>query len=211
MLNLPSTSASHGDSISKYILTIGIFSIGLCIAVVGILIIIQKSNKKELEPCLSTMRMTDADQLAQGTQMFRIDVRGAVLKPGLFDIDPGSRVGDAIALAGGFTKDADGTFTQRGLNLAAQIKDGEKIYIPHKEEQMQEIRVADSTAVETGKEILISINTASQSELESLPGIGEKRALDIIAGRPYASLTELVEQKVITSGVYDKIQQLIRL
>ncbi|ACK51729.1 helix-hairpin-helix motif protein [Methylocella silvestris BL2] len=53
---------------------------------------------------------------------------------------------------------------------------------------------------------LLDINSASEPELQALPGIGDKRAADIIKGRPYKGKDELVQKKIIPQGVYDKIK-----
>lgn len=57
----------------------------------------------------------------------------------------------------------------------------------------------------------ISINNATASELDALPGIGDKRAAAIIKGRPYKSTDELVSKKVLTHGIYNKIKDHITL
>ncbi|PNG26367.1 ComEA family DNA-binding protein [Methylocella silvestris] len=56
---------------------------------------------------------------------------------------------------------------------------------------------------------LLDINSASEPELQALPGIGDKRAADIIKGRPYKGKDELVQKKIIPQGVYDKIKSQI--
>ena len=52
----------------------------------------------------------------------------------------------------------------------------------------------------------MNLNTASAEDLDTLPGIGEKRSAAIIAGRPYKAANELVAKKVLTQGVFDKIK-----
>ena len=73
-------------------------------------------------------------------------------------------------------------------------------------------QTADKTRLaETMMEGRISINTAQQSELESLPGIGEKRAADIVAGRPYSSIGQLLDDGVVTATIFTQIQSHITL
>lgn len=59
------------------------------------------------------------------------------------------------------------------------------------------------------KATLVDINRATQAELEALPGIGKALAPKIIAGRPYAKKSELVQKKVLNQATYDKVKDLI--
>jgi len=56
---------------------------------------------------------------------------------------------------------------------------------------------------------LIDINTATEAELKTIPGIGEAYAKKIIAGRPYRAKNELVQKKVLPQGVYEKVKDQI--
>jgi DNA uptake protein ComE-like DNA-binding protein len=58
---------------------------------------------------------------------------------------------------------------------------------------------------------LISINNAEGKSLETLPGIGEKRASDIIANRPYSSINELLSKEVLSQTLFDSIKELITI
>lgn len=126
-----------------------------------------------------------------------VDVGGEVVRPGVYRLPMGSRVEDALRVAGGETEGADTDYIEKYLNRAARLSDGQKVYIPHK----SEIR---NTKSET-----ININTASQGELEGLPGIGPDRAGKIIAGRHYQNISELVEKKIVGQKVYEQIKDLI--
>ena len=75
----------------------------------------------------SVMGLSDA---GTGALDVVVDVSGAVNKPGLYKINEGSRVGDAVALAGGISSDASIIYVSKILNLAQKIHDSEKIYIP---------------------------------------------------------------------------------
>lgn len=146
-----------------------------------------------------------------------VDVGGSVVNPGLYAVPLGSRVGDVIAEAGGIASSADPQFVQLSLNLSDVVKDGQKLYVPSQAERKQLATVAASTENDgeeeatTAQSFTTSINSASAKELQALPGIGEKRAADIIAGRPFSTLRELVERKILTNSLLTELESLISL
>jgi competence protein ComEA len=138
-----------------------------------------------------------------------IDVEGSVVKPGIYSLPEGSRVQAALAAAGGFAKDADRQQVAKQLNLASPLTDGGKLYIPAVGEQMPaggESSTGSVAGIATG---FINLNTATQSELESLPGIGPVTAQKIIDGRPYQKLEDLTEKKAVGESVFGKIKDLV--
>lgn len=137
-----------------------------------------------------------------------VDVSGAVISPGTYSIAAGGRVGEALQAAGGLAAKADYAYIAEKLNLAEALVDGQKLYIPF-ERPMQEIAEVLGSAVQQPVSTGININTASQKELETLPGIGAKRAADIIAGRPYATASELLDREIITQKIMDGIKELV--
>lgn len=137
----------------------------------------------------------------------RVYVSGAVNNPDVYELSAGSIVKDAIEAAGGATGQAD----LDRINLALSVIDGQHIYVPHQGEEnppvslpTQPSRASGATA--GGK---ININTASQSELETLPGIGPSRAQDIIENRPYSSIEEIKKVPGIGEATFQKIKDLI--
>src|SRR5215510_1778392 len=104
-------------------------------------------------------------------------ITGAVPRPGVYALAQGSRVQDAISAAGGFLADADKT----GINLARALEDGEQVEIAYTSGSLPVIgtEIPAATRAPSSAE-LININTASQAELESLPGIGPTAAQKII-------------------------------
>jgi competence protein ComEA len=138
-----------------------------------------------------------------GSQLI-VEVAGAVVSPGVYTLDPGSRVADALNKANGVSPNANTIYMQKSINLAAKVTDGQKIYIPTKEETQA---VSQVIGVEISEEGKININTASQSKLEELPKIGPKTAQKIIEQRPYSTLEELITKKVVSQSVLDAIKE----
>lgn len=132
-------------------------------------------------------------------EMIFVDLAGAILKPGVYELPRESRYKDLLSRAGGLSASADRDWVEKNVNLAQKLEDGIKVYIPSKEE-------AGEVAGESSK---ININSASQSQLESLPGIGEVRATEIIEKRPYARVEDLKTKKIIPDGVFEDIRNKI--
>lgn len=152
-----------------------------------------------------------------------IDVSGAVVRPGVYTLEAGARVEDAIGAAGGFSKDADLVWIEKHMNRAMKINDGVKIYVP-KEGEIETSHKKDCTTStsdvaqsciglsgQSQNAVGVSINNATQSELESLSGIGPATALKIITGRPYTSLDELVMKKVMSQSLFSKLKSQLAL
>lgn len=149
-----------------------------------------------------------------------VDVAGAVANPGVYELEETDRAGAAVMAAGGFTATAHQMYLKKYFNAAAPITDGEKMYIPFAVEEIKSESSSLSSnqgnnqhasGTENTTSRLISINTASADELDTLPGIGAVRAQQIIEGRPYQSLEELESRKIITSSIYQSLEGLIRL
>lgn len=141
-------------------------------------------------------------------------VSGAVNVPGVYTLSSGQRMAQAIELAGGVNKNANALYVQKELNLASELIDGQHIYVPLSQEVP--VTTRDSTYSTSNNSTpvtksLVSINTATQSELEALPKVGEKTVEKIIAGRPYTDLFQLVSTKVLSQSVYDEIREQLTL
>lgn len=143
-----------------------------------------------------------------------VDVSGEVKNPGVYTLPASARVQDALRAAGGLSSDADYTFVAKTVNLASAIRDGMKIYIPREGEVSTTVGVVSDSSTGVGLEAasgLVNINSASQSDLEGLSGIGPVTAGKIIAGRPYGSIDDLVNKKVVGQSVFSKIKDQISL
>ena len=137
-----------------------------------------------------------------------VDIAGAVEKPGVYKLPSGSRIGDALVMAGGLSAKADREWVAKTMNLAEVVEDGEKVYIPAiqiiSDSVSQKVSVSESQ--KSGK---VNINTASESELDSLEGVGEVRSKLILDNRPYSKVSDLVEKAKIPESVYEKIKDKI--
>lgn len=130
---------------------------------------------------------------------------GAVNNPGVYSLNSGVRIEDAIAAAGGVTAKANQSYINQTLNLAQKISDGIKIYIPEEGQTNSK----EVTGVETTASSLININTAIADELDSLPGVGPVTAQNIIKNRPFSSVDELLSKKAVNDATFDKIKGLL--
>ena len=152
----------------------------------------------------SSVVLTNAYQIPNDNDKLVIiaEISGQVTNPGTYEMRQGDRVVDVIKKAGGFTERCDKQYIDQFLNQAALISDGQKIYVPE---------VHDSSNPVSASNSLININTASASELDSLPGIGEVRSQDIINSRPYSRIDDLLSKKVISQSVFEDIKDAITI
>ena len=142
-----------------------------------------------------------------------VDVEGAVVSPGVYNLPKDSRVKDALIASGGVSAQGDRLWVAKNLNLALKIIDGAKIYIPFEGEKQSSPALSGSTGGSSTVGIgeSININSASEKELDALPGVGPVTAQKIIDNRPYQTLQELVSKKVVSSKVFDNIKDKVTL
>lgn len=152
-------------------------------------------------------------------QLITVDIEGGVAAPGVYKLPYGSYIDDAIKLAGGLSESADSEKIAKSLNRAGRVGDGTKIYIPTVEENDSSHNQSYATSGDEPEPQLVSdgssgvagagtvsINNASQSELELLNGIGPATATKIISNRPYDSVDDLLNRKVIGQSLYNKLK-----
>lgn len=139
-------------------------------------------------------------------------VCGAVAAPGVYELDAGSRVNDALVAAGGFSEDAD----RNVINLAEEAVDEQRIYFPVQGEVLQQKESSDVSGDAAGRDDaagLININRADVSELMELPGIGETRAGQIVEYRrtygEFSTKEDLKNVSGIGDSIYRKLEAYI--
>ena len=133
-----------------------------------------------------------------------VDIKGAVAQPGVYEIKDAARVNDVVAMAGGFTKEAD----QTKVNLAAKVHDEMMIYVPARGET--NIPSIDDSLIRSNDSNKIHINTASEKEILQLPGIGPAKAAAIIAYREEHGPFQKVEDLSNVTGIGEKTLEKIK-
>ena len=142
-------------------------------------------------------------------------VRVAV--PGVYELEAGSRICDAVEAAGGMLQDA----ADEWINQAAFLEDGQKIYIPSREEVQEQSanglwqndNSVNNSAGTSESDDRVNINRAGKEELMTLTGIGERKAEAILEYRQthggFDSVEELMQVEGIKQGTYEKIKDQI--
>jgi competence protein ComEA len=142
-----------------------------------------------------------------------VDVQGAVLRPGVQRLSAGSRVGDAIAAAGGYGPRLDAARAAAELNLAEPLKDGDRIVVPARGDPTPGTAArAGGGSAGGGTGGLVDLNAATAAELDALPGVGPVTAQKIIdarAEKPFASVDELRERKIVGAATFEKLRELV--
>ena len=189
------------------------------------------SNEESLEE--NTVENVEEETKTEEDNKIIVHISGAVNKEGIVELEENSRISDAIYQAEGLAENAD----TKNINLAFKLEDGMKIYIPAIGESIEENEQSqnESTIDETSKYITsssggiqeqqinknsdqeknekININTATQTELETLPGIGPSTSLKIVNYRQehgkFQSIEDIKEVSGIGDAKYENIKNLI--
>jgi competence protein ComEA len=138
-----------------------------------------------------------------------VQIAGAVVRPGVYHLPLGSRVGDLVTAAGGPIDGVDPAV----LPLAAKVADGQRVYLPKPGEPVSAaagVSVSGSTAVGP-----VDLNSATVAQLDALPGIGPSTAAAIVAYRdkhgPFKSIDGLLEIKGLGASKVDALRELVRV
>ncbi|MGV3249813.1 helix-hairpin-helix domain-containing protein [Streptococcus suis] len=162
----------------------------------------QASSSQEQTEETST---EESEELSQLT----VDVKGAVEKPGLYTLEAGARVNDAVEAAGGLTSQAD----PKSINLAQKLSDEAVVYVASKDENISVVASTTASSAMSPEEkstSLVNLNMATEADLQTISGIGAKRAADIIAYREANGGFKSVNDLNNVSGIGDKTMESIR-
>lgn len=190
-------------NLEKFKIPIALSLVGIVLIAGGMVVSGHKSSLSKIE--YPKESLSNANEIS-------VDVSGSVIAPGVYQLSANSRVEDAIKAAGGFAASASAEYISKNLNLAQKITDGVKIYVPGKEDPTSPAGYAGLgvvAGVSNAKQI--NVNSATQAELEALPGIGPVTASKIISDRPFQTIDELINKKVVSKATYEKIKDLITL
>jgi len=174
---------------------------------IGFYIIKKANNSEYIELETQDYEVTESSSINEEIieeQEIIIHVTGAVKNQGIVQVEEGARISDVIDIAGGITNEAD----LSKINLAYEVEDGQKIYVPNVNDETN----IESITEEAGENVLednnsnsskVNINTASQTELETLNGVGPSTALKIINYREENGEFEKVEDIKNVPGIGD--------
>jgi competence protein ComEA len=184
---------------------IGLAAVGLVAAIAVVYALFQALDERSAPPIVI--------EDAAATMPVVVEVRGQVGAPGVYELPPGARLQDAIAVAGGLTSDAD----LSTVNLARRLRDGELIVIlarpgPGSTPMAPVVGGSDAGAAEDPR-VRININTATAEELEALPRVGEVTAARITAYReehgPFRAVDDLIHIQGISDRTIDGFRDLV--
>ena len=197
----------------------------LVIALITYYYLYTKNNTEEINNENLEITNNETQEESKEEEKIVVHITGAVNKEGIVELQEGARMADAIEKAGGAKENAD----IKNINLATILEDGMKVHIPTIEEtqankQNENINIENNAnsqiATETTnitsntkKQGKININTATEEELDTLPGIGPSTAAKIIDYRKengkFKNIEEIKEVSGIGDAKYEKIKELI--
>lgn len=159
--------------------------IPIIITVLLIILLINPSDTKHIEESLTNQPIMKNEE---SSSKFKIDIKGEVVNPGVYEVDSDMIVLDAINLAGGLTKDGDTS----NINLSEKLTESMIIIVDSKANNESKNLISKSNKV--------SLNKGTKEELMSLTGIGESKALAIIEYRQKNRFTK-IEDIMLVSGI----------
>lgn len=183
----------------------------------------QNKNKENLEnisqDIIINNQTENTTEENNNQEKIVIHITGAICNEGIYELEENSRIADAVKMAGGLKEDAD----LKQINLAYVLEDGMKINIPSKNENTNEdsnntesyITKENLNSSNNTKISKVNINNATQTELETLPGIGPSTALKIINYRKEKGKFNKIEDIKNVNGIgenkFNKIKEFIKI
>lgn len=178
----------------KALIAVALLALGGLVAGWGVAM---RAQPKPLRVAAST----PAPDAKPAARLLYVHVAGAVASPGLYRVPEGSRVDDAVTAAGGPAQDAD----LDEINLAAKLRDGDKVVVPRAGE--------GGTEEGGGTTDRVNLNAASAADLQELPGIGPALAERIVAHRtehgPFRTVEDLKKVAGIGPKTFERLKDLV--
>jgi len=181
--------------------------VGSIFLVACVMIVLLKQSKAPHIPvayttsdAISSASSTTQPDSSTSSSAIMIDIKGAIKNPGVYDITNEPRTQTVIAKAGGLTNEADAM----QINLAQKLTDGQMIYIPVKGEIDSANHSETQKSEVEAKNDKVNLNTATSEELQTLDGVGEKKADQIIAYREAHGGFKKVDELKEVSGIGTK-------
>lgn len=145
------------------------------------------------------------EEIVEEKEYIKIHIAGQVKIPGIIELEYGARISDAIEKAGGLTEFA----SLKNVNLAYKLEDGQKLYIPSTEEDVESVLMENRENIikesnVSGSSKTININKANESELEEIPGVGPSMASKIVNYRKENGEFKNIEDLKNISGIGEK-------
>ena len=172
---------------------------------------VDESGKSvELEAASTNENMTVSPRTVENGNKLVVYVTGAVNSPGVIELPEGSRIVDAVNKCGGMNESAD----TENINLAQKITDAAQIKIPIRSENTNTVSLSDgkSNSIDNNR---VNINTADESVLDTLPGIGPAMAKRIVEYRQnqgnFQSIDDLKKVRGIGEAKYIKLKDKITI
>ena len=208
------------EKLKEYKLFVGLAVVG---AVLGGFFLIKGNHQPQNQVAALSQEITSSSSSAdeesekivpkakadeEESEQVTVDIKGAVKNPGVYELRAGARVHEAIQKAGGLTADAEDT----SINQAQKLTDEAVIYVAKIGEEGADVTqggqhqagASDSASASGGKSDKVNLNTATEAELQTISGIGQKRASDIIAYRESNGRFKSVDDLKKVSGIGDK-------
>lgn len=173
-----------------------IILIVVAISIIGLFMYKRKNNEYDilLENNIYAFNQTESESSNQ-TSKIKVHIIGEINNPGLYELEEGARIYDLIILAGSQTENAD----LNKINLAYELSDGEKIYIPSIFDEDYEYINSDNN--KSGK---ININKATENDLQNITGIGPGLAQKIVSYRNANGKFDSIDDLKNVSGIGEK-------
>ena len=195
---------------NKKIIVYILIGIVVVIGAIKLIDIYYQNNNEKIT--IQNVLTTEDEPEKIENETIKVFVTGEVKNQGVIELEQGSRIVDAIEKAGGQTEEAN----LKNVNLAYELEDGQKIYIPNKsEENTNEITDDGITGIDSKENDTININKADEKELQELNGIGESLASSIIKYREdngkFKNIEDLKNVPGIGESKFSNIKEKIKV